>query len=259
MINKPELGERLKDLRIARKLTIKEVCLQIEMSQSLLSNYESGCGKTEHYKSASLENIAKLAKFYGVTLDFLAGFTGAKTPAQQNIHEQTGLSANAVEKLLEWENIKQFWEGGKTGLSPEISAINFIIEHADKGFLRALHNYLFARYFAPDGWSIENVDNSQLEWLQAKDDWHFEFRMTKGREPTLAEMEAEFGEYPQKETDKVLDHIPIIVDNGLGYRYTHHLDNVQLSEINKTLAVRAMEKLRQIAEEKIGGHNAKKD
>ena len=53
------IQEKLKDLRVERKLTLEELSEQTGISKSALSNYE-----TNDYKDISHYCIATLAKFY---------------------------------------------------------------------------------------------------------------------------------------------------------------------------------------------------
>lgn len=60
-------GERLQNLRKARKLSQKEVSNALSISASVLSNYESG------ERTPSLENLIVLADFYRCSTDYLLG------------------------------------------------------------------------------------------------------------------------------------------------------------------------------------------
>ena len=73
-------GKRLKELRIERDLTMDMVINTINEWQNLgltrgnLSRWESG------KNTPSLFNLKLLAKFYGVSIDYLAGLTNTRTP-----------------------------------------------------------------------------------------------------------------------------------------------------------------------------------
>ena len=64
------LPERLKDLRSERGLDISEVAEATGLSSSALSNYENDEGKDISHRA-----ILALAKFYGVSTDYLLGLT----------------------------------------------------------------------------------------------------------------------------------------------------------------------------------------
>mgnify|MGYP002551123680 CR=1 FL=1 len=62
------IQERLKDLRVERGLTLEQLAEQTHLSKSALGSYEA-----EDFKDISHYAIIKLAKFYGVTADYLLG------------------------------------------------------------------------------------------------------------------------------------------------------------------------------------------
>lgn len=67
------IQERIKDLRVERKLTLKELEEQTGLSSSALGSYEA-----DDTKDISHYALIKLAKFYGVTTDYLLGLTETK-------------------------------------------------------------------------------------------------------------------------------------------------------------------------------------
>ena len=67
------IQERIKDLRVERRLTLKELEEQTGLSSSALGSYEADDTKDiGHYA------LIRLAKFYGVTVDYLLGLTETK-------------------------------------------------------------------------------------------------------------------------------------------------------------------------------------
>ena len=62
------IQERLKDLRVERGLTLEQLAEQTHLSKSALGIYEA-----EDFKDISHYALIKLAKFYGVTADYLLG------------------------------------------------------------------------------------------------------------------------------------------------------------------------------------------
>ena len=71
MIN--QLGERLQKLRTDRKISQLKVAELINVSPSIISNYESG------ERSPSIENLIKLASFYKCSTDYLLGLEKSDT------------------------------------------------------------------------------------------------------------------------------------------------------------------------------------
>lgn len=87
------IQEKLKDLRVERKLTLEELSEQTGISKSALGNYE-----TNDYKDISHNNIVTLAKFYGVTADYLLGLSENKNPANADLTD-LHLQDEAIELL----------------------------------------------------------------------------------------------------------------------------------------------------------------
>ena len=68
------IQERLKDLRVERRLTLEQLAEQTGLSKSALGSYES-----DDYKDISHHAINRLADFYGVTTDYLLARTETKS------------------------------------------------------------------------------------------------------------------------------------------------------------------------------------
>lgn len=78
------LGERLKQMRLEKKLSQKEVATALGISAAVISNYESS-GRTP-----SVENLLALARLYQCSTDYLLGFekyTPLKTIDISNLNE----------------------------------------------------------------------------------------------------------------------------------------------------------------------------
>ena len=76
------IQERLKDLRIERSLTLEQLSAETGISKSALGKYEA-----DDFKDISPFSMVELAKFYGVSTDYLLGLT------EQKNHPNTELDA----------------------------------------------------------------------------------------------------------------------------------------------------------------------
>ena len=76
------IQERLKDLRVERGLTLEQLSAETGISKSALGKYEA-----DDFKDISPFSMVKLAKFYGVSTDYLLGLT------EQKNHPNTELDA----------------------------------------------------------------------------------------------------------------------------------------------------------------------
>ena len=76
------IGERLKDLRVVKKLTLEQLAVEVGISKSALGKYESDNGK-----DISPYSILLLADYYGVSCDYLMGRTETKNHPNTALHE----------------------------------------------------------------------------------------------------------------------------------------------------------------------------
>lgn len=76
------ISERLKDLRKKHDLTLETLAKAVNISKSALGTYETG-----DFKDISPFSVVKLAKFYGVTTDYLMGVSNIENQADAEIHE----------------------------------------------------------------------------------------------------------------------------------------------------------------------------
>ena len=76
------IQERLKDLRVERGLTLEQLAEATGISKSALGKYES-----DDYKDISPYSIVELAKFYGVSTDYLMGMTETKNHPNTDLHD----------------------------------------------------------------------------------------------------------------------------------------------------------------------------
>lgn len=81
------MGEKLKSLRIEKKLTQKQVADRIGLAISAVSSYESG------NRYPSYDVLIKLAYIFHVSTDYLLGITD-----KRNI-DVTGLNDNEIELI----------------------------------------------------------------------------------------------------------------------------------------------------------------
>ena len=87
------IPERLKDLRTERGLTLEQLSEATGISRAALGKYE-----TDDFKDISPFSIAALAKFYGVSADYLMGLTETKNHPNTEL-EALHLGDGAIEVL----------------------------------------------------------------------------------------------------------------------------------------------------------------
>lgn len=84
------LSERLRDLRIKRGLSQKQLADRLGISPSIVSSYEN------NERTPSSERLLALANFYGCSCDFLVGKTSEKPPVQIDVE---GLTEEQIQAL----------------------------------------------------------------------------------------------------------------------------------------------------------------
>lgn len=65
---------RLRDLREDADLTQKELAEMLHVRQNTYSQYENG------QRQIPIESLISVARFYGVSVDYLLGLTDVRTP-----------------------------------------------------------------------------------------------------------------------------------------------------------------------------------
>ena len=109
------IKERLEDLRNRRKLTLKELSEKSGVDYSTLSRIENG-----NVKKIGDDVLLKLARFFGVSTDFLLGITNVPDKKNYTI-EELGLTPNTARNLY-------------TG-AVDNRVINLLLAHPDFGTL----------------------------------------------------------------------------------------------------------------------------
>ncbi len=82
MYSKLTIAERLKDLRVERRLTLEQLAEETGLSKSALGKYEA-----DDYKDISPFAITTLAKLYGVSTDYLLGVSESKNHPNTALYE----------------------------------------------------------------------------------------------------------------------------------------------------------------------------
>ena len=86
------LGERLQEQRTTHKLSQREVALALNVSPTVISNYEKG------ERTPSLEMLIALARFYHCSTDYLVEKPNANTI---NVSMLTDKQKNLLKLFLE--------------------------------------------------------------------------------------------------------------------------------------------------------------
>ena len=88
---------RLRDLREDSDLTQTELVQALQMHKTTYTNYEQGKREIPLYLAI------QLAKYYNVSLDYIAGLTNEK----RSLYSETKLKRLKREKKLDWAQVNQ--------------------------------------------------------------------------------------------------------------------------------------------------------
>ena len=91
---KTTMGEKIKDLRVERHMTTKQLAQKTGISEAVINGLENDNGRDVGYS-----RIVELAKFFDVPTDFLLGFTESRITKNIEL-KQLGLTDRAIEVLL---------------------------------------------------------------------------------------------------------------------------------------------------------------
>ena len=91
---KTTMGEKIKDLRVERHLTTKQLAQKTGISEAVINGLENDNGRDVGYS-----RIVDLATFFNVPTDFLLGFTESRITKNIELKE-LGLTDKAIEVLL---------------------------------------------------------------------------------------------------------------------------------------------------------------
>ena len=92
---KTTMGEKIKDMRVERHMTTKQLAQATGISEAVLNGLENDNGRDVCYS-----RIIDLAKFFEVPTDYLLGFTESRITKNIGLKE-LGLSDRAIEVLLD--------------------------------------------------------------------------------------------------------------------------------------------------------------
>ena len=94
-----EFGERLQKIRKQRKIKTQDDFAELlGVSVKSVQYWEQG------WKLPETDNLFKIAALLDCDLDYLTGRIDQSTHDLQFIHDQTGLSEDAIKKIIAWNN-----------------------------------------------------------------------------------------------------------------------------------------------------------
>ena len=236
-------SQRLSDLLLKGSetfiMTGKDLAVKANISEGIISGYRKGDN------APALDKLKRIAIALNVTTDYLLGITDAPTHPEEDIAKRTGLTPPAVSALLEWQNAKGQSQYDEKEARTKIKALSYLIERErkksvpvidanvgesyvafNKGFLGALYDYLFTRYYVPvEGWDEETTKEKLNNWEKT-------------------------GVHDLSDWDKVSRYPVVITDDGTK-KEVNYFDGNRLSRVYRADVDEEISALKKIAEQEI--------
>ena len=225
---KTTMGEKIKDLRVERHLTTKQLAQATGISEAVINGLENDNGRDVGYS-----RIIDLAKFFNVPTDFLLGFTESRITKNIEL-KQLGLTDKAIEVLLakhqDNELVSKLIE--HTEFVNLINAIDIYIRQlAEKSIntinnltavvQRGVENYSLGAGSQPDGYddAMKYINETKVD-----EDEFLRYRITERFNQILRDLHSEFNADEQMP--------PIITDaNEMSANMINLLDMVKKGEV----------------------------
>ncbi len=237
---KTTMGEKIKDLRVERHLTTKQLAQATGISEAVINGLENDNGRDVGYS-----RIIDLAKFFNVPTDFLLGFTESRITKNIEL-KQLGLTDKAIEVLLakhqDNELVSKLIE--HTEFVNLINAIDIYIRQlAEKSIntinnltavvQRGVENYSLGAGSQPDGYddAMKYINETKVD-----EDEFLRYRITERFNQILRDLHSEFNAEEQMP--------PVITDaNEMSANMINLLDMAKAGEVEIDSPMDAVELL----------------
>jgi len=144
MFKKDVFRSRLTHLRESKGLSMRRLAKTIGLSQSAIGQFEKGASLP------ALDTLTALAKFFGVSTDYLLGITDFPRPIPPHIQEIINQATNPSELLEVLGKINQ----ANKEIPPDQGKLEELTRGLDEESMQELHRfikYLYARQtLSPD-------------------------------------------------------------------------------------------------------------
>jgi len=137
---------RINDLMTKKKINQQELAIACDISASVISDYVGTRKKDSKLRTPKVDKLQKIAKYFGVSVDFLLGENECETPSDEKIHEITGLSGLAIQQL---KRIKDKQIESVTA-EKQLAITNFLLENmSNTELFENLYDYLIGEFSFP--------------------------------------------------------------------------------------------------------------
>ncbi|MBQ7186445.1 MAG: helix-turn-helix transcriptional regulator [Ruminococcus sp.] len=227
---KTTMGEKIKDLRVERRMTTKQLAQATGISEAVLNGLENDNGRDVGYS-----RIIDLAKFFDVPTDYLLGFTESRITKNIEL-KQLGLTDKAIEVLLakrqDNELLSKLIEHRE--FANLINAIDLYVRQLAANSIntinnlaavvqRGVENYSIGTGEQPDGYdeAIKYINETKVD-----EDEFLRYRITERFNQILRDLYTEHNAEAQ-------EHVPPIISetNTMSGYMVDILDKVKSGEV----------------------------
>ena len=119
-----ELGKQLSALQLVEMIHEKT---GIKFGGNTYNKHENFANES----TMSIELLIALSKFYGVSHDYILGFSNSKYPEREDTQTKYGLSDDALNKLANITQLHEMQEAKDAGLPTDMDIINALFESGE--------------------------------------------------------------------------------------------------------------------------------
>ena len=227
---KTTMGEKIKDLRVERRMTTKQLAQATGISEAVINGLENDNGRDVGYS-----RIIDLAKFFDVPTDYLLGFTESRITKNIEL-KALGLSDKAIEVLLAKRQdnalISQLIEHRE--FSNLINAIDIYVKQLAAKSIntinnltavvqRGVENYAIGAGSQPEGYdeAIKYINETKVD-----EDEFLRYRITERFNQILRDLYAENNGSAEEEVPPIISET-----NAMSGYMVDILDKVKSGEV----------------------------
>jgi len=137
---------RINDLMTKKKINQQELAIACDISASVISDYVGTRKKDSKLRTPKVDKLQKIAKYFGVSVDYLLGENECETPGEEKIHEITGLSGLAIQNLRAVNGL----QNESIEAEKKVLVLNYLLENlTESSLFESLYDYLIADFVFP--------------------------------------------------------------------------------------------------------------
>lgn len=137
---------RIKHLMNERQVNQQELAKACDISPSVVSDYVGTRKKDSKLRTPKVDKLQRIAKYFGVSVDYLLGEDECQTPGDEKIHEITGLSGLAIQQLRKVNDL----QNENVEAEKKILVLNYLLENmTESSLFEKMYDYLIADFVFP--------------------------------------------------------------------------------------------------------------